>query len=72
MALITTLQLPSTQGIYTLIITTPLVEKTVENRFRWFGYAEGRLVNLTIKRVDYIKDSRIIRFQPRKLKKKNY
>ena len=46
----------------------PIVEKTVENRLRWFGHVEKRHIDYVVRRVDQIKDSQITkgRGRPRK------
>jgi len=35
----------------------PTVEKMVENRLRWFGHVERRLVNVVVRRVDQMEES---------------
>jgi len=40
---------------------TPIVENMVENRFRWFGHLERRLVDFVVRTVDQMEDSRITR-----------
>jgi hypothetical protein len=40
---------------------TPKVEKMVENRLRWFGHVEIRLVDFVINRVDHMEDNQITR-----------
>lgn len=35
-------------------MVTPIVEKMMKNRFRWFGHVERRLVNYVVRRVDRV------------------
>jgi len=37
----------------------PIVEKTVENRLRWFGHVERRHVDVVVRRVDQMEESQI-------------
>jgi len=38
-----------------------IVEKMVENRFRWFGRVKRRFVDSIVRRVDRMEDSQITR-----------
>ena len=40
---------------------TPIVEKLVENRLRWFGHVERRPVDAVVRRVDQMKESHVKR-----------
>jgi len=40
---------------------SPVVEKMVENRIRWFGHGERRPVDYVVRRVDHMEDSQIPR-----------
>lgn len=40
---------------------TPIVEKMVKNRFRWFGHVERRLVDFVIRRVDQMERNQTTR-----------
>jgi len=35
----------------------PIVEKLVENKIRWFGHVERRLVDVVVRRVDQMEES---------------
>jgi len=37
----------------------PIVEKLVENRLRWFGHVERRLVDAVVRRVDQMEESQV-------------
>ena len=39
----------------------PIVEKLVENRLRWFGHVERRLVDAVVRRVDQMEESQVKR-----------
>jgi len=39
----------------------PIVEKLVENRLRWFGHVETRLVDAVVRRVDQMDESQVKR-----------
>jgi len=39
----------------------PIVEKMVENRFRWFGHVERIPVDFVVRRVDHMERSQITR-----------
>jgi hypothetical protein len=39
----------------------PIVEKLVENRLRWFGHVERRLVDAVVRRVDQMEKSQVKR-----------
>ena len=39
----------------------PIVEKLVENRLRWFGHVERRPVDVVVRRVDQMEESRVKR-----------
>jgi len=39
----------------------PIVEKLVENRLRWFGHVERRLVDAMVRRVDQMEESQVKR-----------
>jgi len=39
----------------------PIVEKLVENRFRWFGHVERRPVDAVVRRVDQMEESHVKR-----------
>jgi hypothetical protein len=39
----------------------PIVEKMVENRLRWFGHVERRLVDAVVRRVDQMEESQFRR-----------
>ena len=43
----------------------PIVEKLVENRLRWFGHVERRLVDAVVRRVDQMEESRVKRGRER-------
>jgi len=51
----------------------PIVEKMVENSFRWFGNVERRLVAFVVRKVYQMKDNQITRGigRPRKTIKKD-
>jgi hypothetical protein len=40
---------------------TPIVEKMVETRLRWFRHVERRLVDSVVRRVDQMESSQITR-----------
>jgi len=40
---------------------TPIVEKLIENKLRWFGHIERRLVDAVVRRVDQIDESHVKR-----------
>jgi hypothetical protein len=40
---------------------TPIVEKMVETRLRWFRHVERRLVDYVVRRVDQMESSQITR-----------
>jgi hypothetical protein len=40
---------------------TPIVEKLVENRLRWFGHVERRPVDAVVRRVDQMEESQVKR-----------
>jgi len=40
---------------------TPIVEKLVENRLRWFGHVERRPVDAVVRRVDKMEESQVKR-----------
>ena len=44
---------------------TPIVEKLVENRLRWFAHVEKRLVDAVVRRVDQIEESHVKRCRGR-------
>lgn len=52
---------------------TPIVEKIVKNRLRWFGHVERRSIDSVVRRVDQTKRSQIIRGRgrPREVIKKD-
>jgi len=37
----------------------PIVEKLVENRLRWFGHVERRLVDIVVRRVNQIEERQV-------------
>ena len=39
----------------------PIVEKLVENRLRWFWHVERRPVDVVVRRVDQMEESRVKR-----------
>ena len=43
------------------IRVTPIVEKMVENKFRWFRHVERRHVDFVVRRVDQVEDSQVTR-----------
>ena len=43
----------------------PIVEKLVENRLRWFGHVERRLVDAVVRRVDQMEESQVKRSRGR-------
>jgi hypothetical protein len=45
-----------------------IVEKLVENRLRWFGHVERRLVAAVVRRVDQMKESQVKRGRGRPMK----
>ena len=47
------------------------VEKLVENRLRWFGHVERRLVDVVVRKVDQMEESRVKRGRGRTGKTKN-
>ena len=47
------------------------VEKLVENRLRWFGHVERRLVDAVVRKVDQMEESRVKRGRGRTGKTKN-
>jgi len=40
---------------------TPIVEKLVENRLRWYGHVERRPVDVVVRRVDHMEESQVKR-----------
>jgi len=40
---------------------SPIVEKMVDNKLRWFGHVERRPLHYVVRRVDQMKDSLILR-----------
>jgi len=41
------------------VVVTPIIEKMVENKLRWFGNLERRPIDSVVMRVDQIDDSHI-------------
>jgi len=39
----------------------PIVEKLVENKLRWFGHVERRLIDAVVRRVDQMEESHVKR-----------
>ena len=39
----------------------PRVEKLVENRLKWFGHVERRLVDVVVRRVDQMEEGQVKR-----------
>ena len=39
----------------------PIVEKLVENRLKWFGHVERRLVDVVVRRVDQMEEGQVKR-----------
>jgi len=37
----------------------PIVEKLVENRLRWLGYVERRLIDVVVRKVDQMEESHV-------------
>jgi hypothetical protein len=46
----------------------PIIEKMLENRFRWFGDVERRPVDSVTRKVDHMKNSQITRGRGRSRK----
>jgi hypothetical protein len=44
---------------------TPIVEKLIENRLRWFGYVERRSVDVIVRKVDQMEESQVKRSRRR-------
>jgi len=44
---------------------TPIVEKLIENRLRWFRHVERRPIDVVVRRVDQIEESQVKRSRGR-------
>jgi hypothetical protein len=44
---------------------TPIVEKLIENRLRWFRYVERRSVDVIVRKVDQMEESHVKRSRRR-------